>query len=155
MPHSYSNILTHVVFSTKSRKPFINAALEARLFPYLGGIVRQLDGKLYVVNGVEEHVHLLAELPPTIAVAEAIGKIKGSSTYWIHQSFPEHHNSRGNADTRRSASANRRLQRSPGTLKDRRSITRNSRFRMSFWSFCDGTGSRSMKNICGRDLSPA
>jgi REP element-mobilizing transposase RayT len=89
MPHSYSNILTHVVFSTKSRKPFINAALEARLFPYLGGIIRQLDGKLYVVNGVEDHIHLLAELPPTIAVAEAIGKIKGSSTYWIHQSFPE------------------------------------------------------------------
>ena len=57
--------------------------------PYFGGIVRQLGGKLYVVNGVEDHVHLLAELPPTIAIAEAIGKIKGSSTYWIHQTFPE------------------------------------------------------------------
>jgi REP element-mobilizing transposase RayT len=89
MPHSYSNLLTHIVYSTKNRKPFIDAALEARLFPYFGGIVRQLGGKLYLVNGVEDHVHLLAELPPTIAVAEAIGKIKGSSTYWIHQSFPE------------------------------------------------------------------
>jgi putative transposase len=89
MPHSYSNILTHIVYSTKNRRPFIDAALEARLFPYLGGIIRQLDGRLYVVNGVADHVHLLAELPPTIAVAEAIGKIKGSSTYWIHQSFPK------------------------------------------------------------------
>jgi putative transposase len=89
MPHSYSNILTHVIYSTKNRRPFIDAALEARLFPYLGGIVRELGGKLYVINGVGDHVHLLAELPPTIAVAEAIGKIKGSSTYWIHQSFPE------------------------------------------------------------------
>jgi REP element-mobilizing transposase RayT len=89
MPHSYSNILTHIVYSTKNRQPFIDAALEARLFPYFGGIVRQLGGKLYVVNGVEDHVHLLAELPTTIAIAEAIGKIKGSSTYWIHQTFPE------------------------------------------------------------------
>jgi REP-associated tyrosine transposase len=89
MPHSYSNILTHVVYSTKNRRPFIDAALEARLFPYLGGIVRELGGKLFLVNGVEDHVHLLAELPPTIAIAEAIGKIKGSSTYWIHQSFPD------------------------------------------------------------------
>jgi len=88
MPHSYSNILTHIVYSTKNRRPFIDAALEARLFPYLGGIIRQLGGKLYL-NGVEDHVHLLAELPPTIAVAEVIGKIKGSSTYWIHQSFPQ------------------------------------------------------------------
>jgi putative transposase len=89
MPHSYSNILTHIVFSTKSRRLLIDAALEARLFPYLGGIIRELGGNLYVVNGVADHVHLLAELPPTIAVAEAIRNIKGSSTYWIHQSFPE------------------------------------------------------------------
>jgi putative transposase len=89
MPHSYSNIVTHIVFSTKSRRPFIDTRLDSRLFPYFGGIVRQLGGKLYVVNGVEDHVHLLAELPPTIAIAEAIGKIKCGSTYWIHQSFPE------------------------------------------------------------------
>jgi putative transposase len=89
MPHSYSNLLTHIVYSTKNRRPFIDATLEARLFPYFGGIVRQLGGKLYVVNGVEDHVHLLAELPTTITIAEVVGKIKGSSTYWIHQSFPE------------------------------------------------------------------
>jgi REP element-mobilizing transposase RayT len=89
MPHSYSNLLTHIVYSTKNRKPLIDSALESRLFPYFGGILRQLGGKLYVVNGAEEHVHILAELPASIAVAEAIGKIKGSSTYWIHQSFPD------------------------------------------------------------------
>ena len=89
MPHSYTNLLTHVVFSTKDRRPLIDAALEARLFPYFGGIVRQLGGKLYVVNGVEDHVHLLVELHPSVAVAEAVGKIKGNSTHWIHESFPD------------------------------------------------------------------
>jgi putative transposase len=89
MPHSYSNLLTHIVYSTKNRKPLIDQELESRLFPYFGGILRQLGGKLYIVNGAEDHVHLLAELPPSLAVAEAIGKIKGSSTHWIHESFPE------------------------------------------------------------------
>jgi REP element-mobilizing transposase RayT len=89
MPHSYSNLLTHIVYSTKNRRPLIDSGLELRLFPYFGGTVRQLGGTLYTVNGVEDHVHLLAHLPPTIAVAEAIGKIKGSSTHWIHESFPD------------------------------------------------------------------
>jgi putative transposase len=89
MSHSYSNLLTHIVYSTKYRKPLIDSTLELRLYPYLGGIIRQLGGKLYVINGVEDHVHLLAELPPSISVAEAVGKIKGNSTHWIHQSFPD------------------------------------------------------------------
>ncbi|MGA8808938.1 MAG: IS200/IS605 family transposase [Thermoanaerobaculia bacterium] len=155
MPHSYDNLLTHIVFATKNRRPFIDAALEARLFPYLGGIVRQLDGKSYVINGVEDHVHLLAELPPTIAVAEAIGKVKGSSTYWIHQSFPEQAQfawQRGYAAFSVSKS---KSQQSPDISKARKSITRNSRFRMNGSSFSGATGLRSMRNTCGRDLSPA
>ena len=62
MPHSFSNLLTHIVYSTKNRCPLIDSDLELRLFPYFGGIVRQLGGTLYTVNGVEDHVHLLAHL---------------------------------------------------------------------------------------------
>ncbi len=47
MPHSYSNLLTHIVYSTKNRRPLIDPDLELRLFPYFGGIVRQLGGTLY------------------------------------------------------------------------------------------------------------
>jgi len=89
MSHSYTSLLTHVVFSTKDRKPFIDATLESRLFPYFGGVLRQLGGKLYTVNGVEDHVHLLVELPPALAVAEAVRKIKGGSTHWIHETFSD------------------------------------------------------------------
>ncbi len=87
MLHSFSNLLIHIVYSSKHRRPLIDATLEERLFPYFGGIVRQLGGRLYIVNGVEDHVHLLTELPASIAVADAIGKIKGSSTHWIHETF--------------------------------------------------------------------
>jgi REP element-mobilizing transposase RayT len=90
MPHSYASIFTHIVYSTKDRTPQIDAALEERLFPYLAGIVKQLDGKACIINGVSDHVHLLTETPATITLAELIGKVKGSSSKWIHETFPEH-----------------------------------------------------------------
>jgi hypothetical protein len=37
-----------------------------------GGLTRELKGKALAVNGMEEHVHLLVSLPPTIAVSDAL-----------------------------------------------------------------------------------
>ncbi len=89
MPHSYTAVYTHVVFSTKNRTPQIDAVLEQRLFPYLGGIVRELDGKLLIVNGIEDHLHLLISMPATAATSEVVGKVKGCSSRWIHDTFPD------------------------------------------------------------------
>jgi REP element-mobilizing transposase RayT len=89
MPHSYASIMVHVVFSTRDRKPQLDATLEERLYPYLGGILRELGGKLITVNGVEDHIHLLTAMKPTMSVAEGVGKIKGSSSKWIHEEFPD------------------------------------------------------------------
>jgi REP element-mobilizing transposase RayT len=88
--NTYTSLLTHVTFSTKRREPHISTELESRLLPYLGGIVRQLGGKLLVSNSVADHVHLLMELPPSIGLSETIGKVKGNSSKWIHDSFKEH-----------------------------------------------------------------
>jgi len=89
MSRTYTSLLTHVAFSTKSRQPLITPQLEERLLPYLGGIARRLGGTLLVSNSVADHVHLLLELPPTIAISTAVGKIKGCSSKWVHESFPE------------------------------------------------------------------
>ncbi|HYI08630.1 MAG TPA: IS200/IS605 family transposase [Thermoanaerobaculia bacterium] len=89
MPCTYSSLATHVTFSTKQRQPSITPDLEERLLPYLGGIVRQLGGMALAANAVPDHVHLLVTLPPTIAISEAVGKIKGSSSKWVHDSFSE------------------------------------------------------------------
>jgi REP element-mobilizing transposase RayT len=77
------------VFSTKDRQPQLDAVLEKRLYPYLGGITRELGGKLLTVNGVEDHVHLLVAMTATMSIAEAVGKIKGSSSKWVHETFPD------------------------------------------------------------------
>jgi putative transposase len=82
-------MMVHVVFSTKDRQPLLDPVFEERLYPYFGGILRELGGRLLTVNGVEDHVHLLASMNATTSVAEITGKIKGSSSKWIHDTFPD------------------------------------------------------------------
>ena len=64
MSHTYTHLLTHVIFSTKDRTPLITAALHDDLLAYTGGIVRELAGALRSANARPDHVHLLWSLPP-------------------------------------------------------------------------------------------
>ena len=66
---SYTNLLFHVVFSTKGRRPLLTGKLLTDCHTYLGGVVRGLKGISIEIGGVADHVHLFVRLPPTIAVA--------------------------------------------------------------------------------------
>lgn len=87
---SYISSYFHCVFSTKERRPVITKDLEERLWPFLGGIARQNKMKAIEVGGVKDHVHLLLSLPSTIAISKAVQLIKGGSSKWVHENFPEH-----------------------------------------------------------------
>ena len=80
----------HCVFSTKDRRPFIKPQLRERLWPYLGGIARKNNFKALEIGGVEDHVHLLLSLPADTPIAKALQLIKGGSSKWVHDNFPEH-----------------------------------------------------------------
>ena len=88
--HSFVSCLMHCVFATKERRPLIKPELQARLWPYLGGIARENKIKALMIGGVEDHVHVLLSLPSTLSVAKAVQLIKGNSSKWIHETFPEH-----------------------------------------------------------------
>src|SRR6266480_2878652 len=87
---SYVSSYFHCVFSTKERRPLITPALGARLWPFLGGIARQNKMVALEIGGVADHVHILLSLPSTLAVAKALQLIKGGSSKWVHETFPEH-----------------------------------------------------------------
>ena len=89
MAHTLTNLLTHVVFSTKNREPFIAPALRKDLWPYLGGIVRNLDGHAVIIGGTADHVHLLVELGPATSLSDAVRTIKASSSKWVHETHAE------------------------------------------------------------------
>ena len=88
MAHTFTNLLSHIVFSTKDRMPLLDAEVKARLFSYMGGIIRELGGKALNINGPTDHVHILASLPAKLAPAEIIGKVKANSSGWVHREFP-------------------------------------------------------------------
>jgi REP element-mobilizing transposase RayT len=86
---SYVSSYFHCVFSTKERHPSIKPELRERLWPFLGGIARQNKMKALEIGGVEDHIHILLSLPSSIAVAKAMQLLKGGSSKWIHETFPE------------------------------------------------------------------
>ncbi len=90
--HSFVSCYMHVVFSVKGRRPSITLELQDRLWPYLGGIARENKMKALKVGGVADHIHLLLSLPSTLAISKAAQLIKGNSSKWVHDTFPEHRN---------------------------------------------------------------
>lgn len=88
--HSFTSCLIHCVFATKERRPLIDSLLQQRLWPYLGGIARENGMKALEVGGVSDHVHVLLSLPATLALSKAVQLLKGNSSKWIHETFPEH-----------------------------------------------------------------
>jgi len=88
MSDSYTNLLYHIVFSTKDRRPLITPDYEVRLYDYLGGTIRKLGGISLELNGTDDHVHLLAKLRPDCALSEALRDLKANATGWMHDVFP-------------------------------------------------------------------
>lgn len=89
MPGTYSQLLLHVVTSTKGRAPWISATVAERLYPYIGGIIRAEKGVLYEIGGVEDHVHMYLRWRPDGAVSELMRKVKSGSSKWMHDTLPE------------------------------------------------------------------
>jgi REP element-mobilizing transposase RayT len=86
MPQSLAKIYIHAIFSTKERKPLLADRWRDELFSVLGATANDLDCQSLIVGGVADHVHMLFQLARTISVAEAIGKIKSTSSLWVKQS---------------------------------------------------------------------
>lgn len=89
MPGTYSQILLHIVFSTKHREPWITRPVAERLYSYMGGIVREQEGVLYEIGGIEDHVHMYLRWRPNDTISNLMREVKASSSKWSHRTFPE------------------------------------------------------------------
>jgi putative transposase len=68
--HTYSQNHIHVVFSTKERKKLINQQNQPKLWAYMAGVARNHDFLVLTNGGIEDHVHLLIQLPPGYCAGE-------------------------------------------------------------------------------------
>jgi REP element-mobilizing transposase RayT len=83
MAQSLSNVLLHIVFSTKHRRLWIDEQIEEDLFAYVGGICRELKCPTLKVGGADDHIHIACSLARTITIAKLLEEIKSSSSKWI------------------------------------------------------------------------
>ena len=88
MPGTYSQMLMHMVFSTKDRAPWLKSEVAERLYPYIGGIVRAEGGVIYDIGGVEDHVHLYLRWRPDETVSALLRTLKARSSKWVHDTLP-------------------------------------------------------------------
>ncbi len=85
MPGTFSQILLHIVFSTKHRERLITPELSARLYPFIGGIIRSEGGSLYAIGGIEDHLHLYLRWRTDDAISKLVRDLKSRSTKWVHE----------------------------------------------------------------------
>ena len=79
----------HFVWSTKGRLPMITPEIEQELYGYIIGKADALECITHAIGGIEDHIHLIESVPPKLAVAEFVQKIKGSSSHHVNYGMPE------------------------------------------------------------------
>ncbi len=88
MSGTYTKILYHVIFSTKKRVNMINSEIEERLIEYIGGIIRDKNGKLLAANTTSDYIHLYISKRTEPSIATILRLAKTNSSKWIHTTFP-------------------------------------------------------------------
>ena len=83
MPQSLSQVILHLIFSSKNREPWLDADVRPRMHAYLATICRDLDAEAFRVGGVADHVHLVVTLPRTLSQSALVEEIKKLSSKWI------------------------------------------------------------------------
>ena len=84
MPNTYSQIYIHVVFAVKGRENLIQKQWKDELYKYVCGIVNAKNQKVYAINGMPDHIHLLLSIKPDISLSDLMRDIKTNSTKWIN-----------------------------------------------------------------------
>ncbi|MBP6015660.1 MAG: IS200/IS605 family transposase [Candidatus Promineofilum sp.] len=84
----YCQLYYHLVWATKGREPLVTLEREPSIYGFLRAKAIGLGGVVFALNGVEDHVHLVASIPPRIAVATFIGQVKGVASARFNKSSP-------------------------------------------------------------------
>ncbi len=90
MAHSFAQMYTHIVFSTKNRHPFfLDESIRGDTYAYLGAACKGQGCPVLKVGGAMDHVHILCRLSRTIAVADLLYQIKKESSKWLKTKSPD------------------------------------------------------------------
>ncbi len=83
MPQSLHVLGTHIIFSTKHRRPDLTESLRPRVWAYMAGILTKLECHDITVGGIEDHIHILCNLTKKHAPMKVLEVVKKESSKWI------------------------------------------------------------------------
>jgi putative transposase len=77
----------HLVWATKKRQPFITPQIEADLYAVMASKCRDMRSLAIEINGMPDHVHIIAAIPPSMPVSDVVKNMKGTSSRFVHTTF--------------------------------------------------------------------
>jgi REP element-mobilizing transposase RayT len=80
-------IYYHLVWATNDRTPLITDRICPELYRYIRAKAESLDCPVHGIGGIEDHIHLIVSIPPKLAIAQFVKRIKGSSSHYLNQTF--------------------------------------------------------------------
>jgi putative transposase len=83
----YWRLFYHAVWTTRGREPLISPEIERAVYGILRDAADRHQLMVHAIGGVEDHVHVALSIPPSISIADAIGKLKGASAYQINRRY--------------------------------------------------------------------
>ncbi len=78
----------HLVFVTKYRHRVFTERHLTRLEQIMRSVCEDFEVELVEFNGAHDHVHLLVNFPPTVALSKLVNSLKGVSSRRLRQEFP-------------------------------------------------------------------
>ena len=78
----------HLIWATKGRQNLIISQREASLYKYSIGKANFLGSIIHAIGGTENHIHIVASIPPNLAISDFVKNIKGSSTHQFNSESP-------------------------------------------------------------------
>ncbi|MEY4904598.1 MAG: hypothetical protein RLZZ292_2413 [Bacteroidota bacterium] len=86
MANTYTQLIIHSVFAVKYRQALIDKSWKHELYGYIGEVINNMGHKTLNINGIEDHVHILFGMKPTLAISDTMRDIKANSSKWLNES---------------------------------------------------------------------
>ena len=80
----YCRLFYHFVWGTKNGEPLIESGWENSLHNVIAAKAAKLEAMVHAVGGTDNHIHLVASVPPKVALSTFIGQVKGNSSHWVN-----------------------------------------------------------------------
>ena len=84
MANTFTQLYIHYVFAVQNRISLIHEKWKIELYKYISGIIEQQEHKLFAINGMPDHMHILISMNPKQSASDLMYHIKRSSSLWIN-----------------------------------------------------------------------